>query len=383
MNTKHSIKHQSCSARCFFYLSAITILLLSGSLQAAVPDASDVTLTTAQWSALVGITEASPDAAPYLATIKKIADGALNATPHPIPQMLTLTHEKISGDARKNEKESLNDMKKMQALAYLYATTKQTQYSDKARQFILSWSKTYQPIGHPLAEERLKGLYTTYAITRSTFPPEQRVAVDSWLHEIAQAVLSWDAGHHRNNNIENQRWNIVGSLGFALNDNSLTEKMVRGYKSQMEANYHSNGASNDFYNRDAMHYHFVGVRDMLDMAMMGYQHGIDLYHYQAQNGASLSKAVKFGVPYCNGTKTHHEWVHDKDKHDWAKGAKGEQEYIVGRLFDPKECIPSLSMAALFDPSYLALVNQIKNTQSPFPTWQAVLNAAIKQAAPAQ
>jgi hypothetical protein len=119
------------------------------------------------------------------------------------------------------------------------------------------------------------------------------------------------------------------------------------------------------------------------LALAARQNGIELYNYQAPNGASLARSVDFLVPYCEGRKSHAEWVHSKVKFDRERAEAGEKGFIVGAAFDPREARRVLELAAFFEPGLLPLLARLSsapaasNAPPRYPTWQTVLNEARK------
>jgi hypothetical protein len=50
----------------------------------------------------------------------------------------------------------------------------------------------------------------------------------------------------------------------------------------------------------------MNLRGLMDLAQLGNQLGLDLWHFQTKDGRSIRKAVDFLVPYANGDK---KWDH--------------------------------------------------------------------------
>jgi len=180
------------------------------------------------------------------------------------------------------------------------------------------------------------------------------------------------------NNWNSHRLKVAGLIGFLLDDADLITYAVEGFKTQIESNLRPDGSSLDLHQRDALHYHCYDLEPLLLLAVAARQNGIDLYHYRSPNGASLAKSVEFLVPYCDGTRTHAEWVHTKVKFDRARADAGEKGFSPGSAFDPREGRRVLELASLFDAGYKRLVAQLYTKGAvEYPSWQAVLNEIRK------
>jgi hypothetical protein len=113
---------------------------------------------------------------------------------------------------------------------------------------------------------------------------------------------------------------------------------------------------------------------LLTLAIAGWQNGVDLYHYQAPNGASLPKSVSFLEPYCDGRLTHAEWLGSKVKFDRERAAAGEQKFKPGSKFNPRDGLRVFELASVVDSKFKPLVARLAGgIGAQHPTWQSLLN----------
>jgi hypothetical protein len=83
----------------------------------------------------------------------------------------------------------------------------------------------------------------------------------------------------------------------------------------------------------SFHYSLFNLEAFFDLATLGQQAGVDLWHYQGEKGRSIRKALDFLVPYATGKK---KWPHPKAtdfRYEWmvallrrAANAYGEPKY---------------------------------------------------------
>lgn len=337
--------------------------------------ASDVSLTEPQRRKLIQLVASEPEVKQLFHKLQREADASLSEKGRPVAKLGTAA--RLSSDPRKIEsRASLEDMKRLEALGYTYAVTDKAAYKEAARRIILRWAEINQPNGVPIDETKLEPLFVAYDLVRPGLSAANKKAVDHWLGNMARLELQ--SGQTNSvtamNNWNSHRLKIVGLIAFLLDDKSLIDQAVQGFKRQIEANLAADGSSFDFQQRDALHYHCYDLEPLLALAIAARQRGMNLFDWQASNGASLSNSVAFLVPYCDGTRAHAEWVHSKVKFDRQRAEAGEKGFVVGAPFNPREARRVFELAAFFDPRYQPLVSRlVENRSLEFPTWQAVLN----------
>ena len=364
-----------CKSMGKTYLVVLTTLVFS---QCAA-FASAISLTEAQRLELVTLVVSDAEAKKQFQTLRREADASIRAHGQPIARIDTAG--RLEADPLKAKSlVSLVDMKKLNALGFSYAVTSNDDFSAAARRIIIHWAKVNRPDGIPIDDTKLEPLFVAYDLTRSTFSAGERVTVEDWLRKIARLELQSALTNSvtARNNWNSHRLKVVGLIGFLLDDADLIADAVEGFKAQVEANIYSDGSSFDFHQRDALHYHCYDLEPLLVLAVTARENGIDLYHYRSPSGASLAKSVEFLVPYCDGTRTHAEWVHTKIKFDRARGEAGEKGFSPGSAFHPREARGVLELASFFDESYTPLaVRLYDNGAAHYPSWQAVLNRVRK------
>jgi hypothetical protein len=98
----------------------------------------------------------------------------------------------------------------------------------------------------------------------------------------------------------------------------------------------------------AYNYSLLNLEGLIDLATLGQRLGVDLWSFEAPDGASIRKAIDFLIPYTLGKKK------------WAWDQIIPSEY--------QRMLPILRMAAKAynDPSYLAYANTLKEKLGPSP-----------------
>jgi hypothetical protein len=215
-------------------------------------------------------------------------------------------------------------------------------------------------------------------------PPADDGILQAWLKRTAEAEIN--GPHNRpgrgtaTNNWNSHRLKIIGEIAFAIRDTALQNYTINGLKRQVEINLNPDGSSTDFVSRDALHYHVYDLEPLLKLGIVLQRAtGVNYYAWQSSSTASIKKSVDWLLPYLNGQKTHPEFVNSTVPFDRERAKNGEAAYKSGTLFDPKNGIHTLLLAAWFDPGVLPLARQLlgKNDSDRYPAWQSVINELMK------
>lgn len=352
---------------------SVFLLLFCVSTAGLSPHAAEYALITdAEKSRLIELVKTNLSAKIEFEKLKAQADAGLKHDPRPIKSIQT--EGRLNGDPEKSATQAaLKDMALLQSFGYAYLVTGETKYADKAREYILAWAKANEPSGNPINETNLEPLIVSYDLTRKTFDDAGRKTVDGYLRRLFDAELGAEP---RSNNWQSHRLKIMGLAAYVLNDSTLINTAVEGFKRQIEVNLRPDGSSTDLHDRDALHYHVYDVEPLLALAIAASKHGINLYDYTSESGAALRKSVRFLIPYCTGELQHEEFVHSKVKFDQVRASNGQEDYQAGHLFKPEQGFKALTLAAYFDdavnPAIAQLVDKPEGTLA---SWVMVLNAA--------
>ena len=358
-----------------------TIVLLCALAIALAAAENPISLNAQQRTKLMELIKTDKEAKARFETLKRAADKTLNDKPNPIRVIQGEGKLKTDPLAIKT-RESLGDMRKMYFFAYIFAATGDTQYADKAREFILAWAQQNMPTGNPIDETTLDDLFFAFDLTQSQFSPAEKKIAQTWIRKVADTQIAIGLMHARKgdgiskNNWQSHRLKIVGLIGYTLSEKKYIDYAVEGFKRQIEVNLRSDGSSIDFHERDALHYHCYDIEPLLELAIVANNNGTNLCTYKSKSGASLEKSVKFLVPFCSGEKKHPEFVKSTVAFDRKRAESGDENYKAGHLFDPKKGGHTLELAAAFDKNLSEPYCQATaRTASIYPSWQFVINAA--------
>jgi len=337
-------------------LAAVTVAALS-----CTPWAHAQTLwpTARQWDQAREQSTSVPAWRTAIAAQQRIADAALATEPRPVAVLTT--GGRLRGDPLKAQTGvGLQDMDKIQALAITYRVNHDARYATKAGDYLLRWAQMNRPTGQPIDETGLEPAIFGYRLVRADVPAATRETVDDWMQRIARAEIGSRELKKKTatNNWHSHRLKLVGLIGFALGDARLIAYARDGLRAQINDNLLANGESVDFQERDALSYHVYDLRPLVTLALAFGEQGEDFYHWKAPNGASIAHSVAWLKPYLNGEKTHAEFVRSDVKFDKARSDNGERGHVVGSLYEPRDALPLLSLAAAYDPEYAALADRL-------------------------
>lgn len=309
---------------------------------------------------------------------RALADRALAEAPHPID---TIRSEGLlQGDPKKTAThESLGDMGKMYALALVYKVSGDAAYLQALERYLSAWTGTDKPRGDPIDDTNLDPVIEAYDMTKGELPADVERAVRDWLR--LTAVWELTAVYNRPNratsynNWHSHRLKVVGEIAFAIGDMALEGYTVRGLEAQIGRNLRADGSSEDFVTRDALHYHVYDLEPLLKLAMvLKRARGADYYTFTSSGGSSIQRSVQWLLPYVTGEKTHAEFVNSTVEFDRRRAQNGEAAYKAGSMFDPKNGVMTLLLAAFWDPALMETARKVVGTEDRFPAWVSVVEA---------
>ena len=316
------------------------------------------------------------EAKEHFASVRRLADAALAASPDPIERIVSEGH--LDSDPQKvRTGVSLGDMEKIEMLAWAWAVTDDARYASKAREFMLAWAAVNRSDGDAINETRFDPLIVSYDLLRGTFAEADRRRVDEWLRN--KALTLWNSRRGLTENWFSHRLKIVGLTGWTLGDAELIKDAVDGFHRQINRNFKPDGASTDFYLRDALHYHTYDMEPLLTLARTAERNGRDFFEYAAANGATLKSGVDFVIPFATGAKTHMEFVRSKVAFDRKRAQNGQGEYAP-HPWKPQAAITMFTEAAWFLPEYGVLAAGLAGHPGErFFNWQMVVNGVSHHA----
>lgn len=359
-------------------IKAAIILLLGFSLLGTGVSAQYVGLNQKEIRHLDRLIRADSSAKKQYDALATTADAALSEDPDPID---TIRSEGLlQGDPRKTATwTSLEDMRKMYALAVVYRVTRDKKYLKGAARYIMAWAATTVSRGDPIDDTNLDPAIAAFDMVKDALPAEQTGAIADWLRQTAEAEIHARYNEPKSatatNNWNSHRLKIVGEIAFTIGDTALQGYAVRGLKEQIEGNLKPDGSSTDFITRDALHYHVYDLEPLLTLAIVLQRAThTDYYSWKSPTGSSIRQSVEWLLPFVDGRQTHAEFVNSIVEFDRRRAQNGEATYKAGTLFEPKNGVATLVLAAWFDAGLMQTARQVLGTKVHFPTWQAVLNA---------
>jgi type II secretory pathway pseudopilin PulG len=333
---------------------------------------------------LAALANSDPEAQSLWKSVKAEADALLDDTPSPVGEIF---YQGIVDTEPKRVQtvKHLEDMDKLAVLQEAYAISDDAAYRDKARDYVLAWTKTFYPNGNTINENKLEPVINAYALLRDTFAAAEKTTIEAWLRRMATKEMEtngWKDRKDSPDNWDSKQYKLVGAIGFILNDRKFIDYAISSYKRYIAEGLFPDGSSHDLKKRDALSYHISGLKSLLVLAMMAEQHGVTIeggfYDYTAPNGASMRKSVEYVVPFATGVMQREEWKNTTVGLDRERAAAGIDYYKPGKPFDPKSAVELLELASYYDPGLVRLVSILRDTTAVrYPTRLTLLTSVMR------
>jgi hypothetical protein len=338
-----------------------------------------VSLSPAERARLARLVEESAEAKALLAAKREEVAEFAGSEPQPLKVMVY--EGRLNTDPmRIDTVRHLRDMDRAAALFQLWQATGDENAAIRCRAYIQRWATTYVPTGNDVNENKLMPLLVAYEALRPGFDAQAREQIDAWVRRLASLHRPEVRDHRRaTGNRYAKRVRLVMTAGLILNEPEWIDEATDGLRALVDRALFPDGTSHDLRERDTLTYHTTTLRPLLDLALLARRRGVDLYTWEAPGGGSLKKSVDYVRPYATGEKTRTEWVHSTAEIDRQRAAAGIPHYQPGSVYEPRQAIPLLEEAELFDPTLGKIVAKLRaQPHARFPTWRLVLNAALRE-----
>lgn len=307
---------------------------------------------------------------------RQMALRALGEEPNPIAEILS--QGLLAGDPRKTAGlKSVEDAGKIYALALAYKVLDDRKLLDKATEYLLAWAKNNKATDDPINETKIEDMVTAYDLVRNDISLADRSVVDAWMHAKANAQLEsrYAKGSKGTaiNNWNSHRIKMVTLIAYTLHDTSYNSAITRELERQLNVNLNPDGTTDDFIERDAFHYQTYDLEPLISACIAIYRAtGKNYFTWKTANGSSIKKCVDYMAPFMTGEKTHAEFVKSTVPFDVKRAQNNEKGYAAGTLFEPKNGVNTLALAAYFDCGYDKIIKQAMRNAD-YLNWRMALN----------
>jgi hypothetical protein len=347
----------------FIYIAFIFLILSSSGVKAEVSIRQTIILTQQEQKSLARLIRENQSARKLWLQLKKEAEAVMDDSPDP----LSVIHYEglLDTDPKRVRTErSLEDMDKVALLLFAYYASHDERYAQKAKEYILAWSKTYKATGNPINENKFEPLIHSYSVMRSIFNEREKRIVGGWLRGIADAEVANKSIPM--NNWEAKRIKLVSLIGLILESKEYVEFADRHFKAYVEVALNGDGTTLDLMERDALGYHVSGLKPLMvygiTLEQFGPDTGFDPFTYQNSSGGSIEKSVEYVNPYALGEKVHKEWINTKVELDKKRAEAGLEKYQPGTHFKPEQSREMYELAYFYNDRYLKIINEIKPSE---------------------
>lgn len=233
-------------------------------------------------------------------------------------------------------------------------------YSAKAVALLARWLDVYRPTFNPIDETAFENLLIAW----DALPDAARIPLAAryadFARGFAQGYLDRLPGLRGNtaiNNWHSHRVKIMTLAAFATGDTRLIGEVRAAFDAHLARTLLPDGPTNDFVERDAIHYVVYNLLPLCTACLAAQTHGQDWYATRAANGATIAGSLGWTLPYATGEKTHAEFERSKVRFDFERRNAGVAGFKGD--FEPGKARDLFVVAARLDPRYWPIARKLQ------------------------
>ncbi|MCT7943013.1 alginate lyase family protein [Shewanella holmiensis] len=214
----------------------------------------------------------------------------------------------------------------VRALALAYYFSEDNDYAKKAIEMVRTWYINADTRMNPnvnfgqgvpgVADGRRSGIIDTRTLVErnldaiailsqsSLWTDADEAGINQWYSEYLDWMIEDDLSggpkgeaYAPNNHGTWYDYQIAG-IAYFLGNIHLTKQMVQKGKVRVDSQFAQDGSQpHEAQRTRSYHYHYFSLDPLVGIAQLGDKVGIDLWNYQNEQGASLTKGIEFMIDY--------------------------------------------------------------------------------------
>lgn len=198
-----------------------------------------------------------------------MAQAQRKRAPAPVAHTASAGSSDPNSTALKDTRAAFQDADRAAVFALAWRATAQAEWLNKLAEMLVAWSQVHQPSGHPIDETRLDALLWAYDLTRCALPAEQRHGIDAWLQRLLDAKRRWQFGDRTaHNNHRTHQEKMLLALERLLQPDAVAAEIAIIQAHQRINLAAVDGASLDYLERDALHYHVYDLEAWTEIELL-------------------------------------------------------------------------------------------------------------------
>lgn len=189
--------------------------------------------------------------------------------PAPLTRLASAGITQLDDTGLRASHRAFRDADRVALLAVAWRLGGNQHWLASARQTLLAWSAVNQPTGHPIDETRLDGFLWGYDLMRCALSLADRTAIEGWFARLRDAKRDWKFGPNTAiNNHRTHQLKMLAALQALLEPEHLDDLRASVERHARINLADASGASMDFIERDALHYHVYNLEAWIEIALV-------------------------------------------------------------------------------------------------------------------
>ncbi len=255
--------------------------------------------------------------------------------------------------------EALRELSAIRELALASAFGNEA-YATKAAMLLARWLEIYRPNFNPIDETGFENLFVAWDALPEAAQAPHAARYAEFARGFVQGYLDRLPSLRGNtaiNNWHSHRVKIMALAAFATGDTRLIGEVRAAFEEHLARTLIPDGPTNDFAERDAIHYVVYNLLPLCTACLAAKTHGQDWYATRAANGATIAGSLDWTLPYATGEKTHAEFERSKVRFDFERRNAGVAGFKGD--FEPAKARDLFVVAARLDPRYWPIARKLQ------------------------
>jgi Alginate lyase len=200
------------------------------------------------------------------------------------------------------------ELQKIRELTMAAVVFGESELAKRLRSAIMTWAKTYKPLGDAVSDSEVEPVIEAAAILQATLPIDERGALDTWMHLIADRQISQLFEHEATNDLYfAKHLKTMALIGFTTGNKNIQNYVLTNFTSHIASAIIPDGSTTTYQSTHSVIKHAEHLQALLRVSVLLNRAHANERDTVPTTGGNLAKAIDFAYPYLLGKMEHVEY----------------------------------------------------------------------------